>query len=1377
MNILTNSDFSGMVEKPSRKNFCPGWKISFAGSPSDNKYDCKYEGNGLSRRLVITVNELEKWFRIYQLFKLEEGVESLGLSITSALAESINAESAIRIRVMRVATRYSFVTAASIDTKYSIPQSPQTSDYSVDVSGLDKSEQYAVVLEFERPTSIALWSVALTQYDRRQNTLVPSQFKQVLTDASRRSGIVSVADTEVCSLANENSDRSSYRDSLHSHMMLTTFQKYESRIERLKNNELIGWFASTKNPSKVFTAELYIDGLLYGELRNDVSRPDLLKNHKTMGQGGFRLKIHKRLFTKRKYTFSLKYPDNTFSKSQVIELSNEYEQTKSFRGNLVDNEEINGIGVTVIVPVYNAFNDVVECVEKLRLNTPKSVNILFINDQSSDSRISPFLDELDGVENFKVLNNESNMGFTKTVNRGIGHAVGQDVVFLNSDARVTPGWIQSLCAVANMYPNVATVTPLSDNAGAFSAPDFGQFNALKGGGTEDEFAELVRRNSAGICPEIPTGNGFCLYVRRSCIDEIGMLDEESFPRGYGEENDFCMRALRAGWVHLLDDSTYVFHERSASFGEEKTDLIKRSKAIIHERYPEYAQLVKSFKSPAMNLVRYRVRIAQNEASSTGLQLPRALYVYSGLTGGTPQTNRDLMRGLNGVLDTWTLRCDSQFIFLERFDGKSSETIETHELEEVINPLTHISIEYDKVVQAWLKKYRFKLVHIRHLLWHSISLPKLAKISGCDVVLSFHDFYTICPTVKLLDGESNYCAGDCSKGSGSCLADSWQGVNFPNLRNEWVVQWRSMFGKTFDYVDAFVTTSRSAADTMSKAYPGIKSRLSVIPHGRDLARGSSSYIQPQIGEVIRVLVPGNISIAKGLKVIKDLVEVDRSSRLEFHILGKVSSEIVLPDSVIVHGIYTRDDLLEKINNIAPTVGAVFSIWDETYCHTLTEMWSAGLPVIVFDYGTLATRVNESGAGWVLDHSSIPKLYENIVRSVENFDDYNAKRLAAAKWQNTVGLVNSSSLMALKYLNVYQSLNSEDGEVDGVSRLGLSSGGQRSAGANNIIAVVHDKFESIESRDSVLTLAKFSNYYGREFQYFNCSVSELVAGVETGELQSAIVLNEHIDESSSSIIKSLVDIGKLAVVELGSQGLIGSSSLIASAGDVSNLEYSPSAQLMPSCCWANVDSRRTNYRHRDVVAIYFVDDIFVSGSNVGKQNTELLFIIDEFRRATLEVPNLKLKVVGPSGLDEGLDYEWLEYHSPHKKIDYKQYVNWVFKLTRCVDFGLSPSIEESDASLDEVVFLEMSLLGLSGLYGGSSQFEKMVKASGTGSVVKGRGSWSSAIVRAAERYQQMRVEGSHARIWAEKNRLANHNALSLFDKFVSESLSSRAKRLAA
>ena len=653
--------------------------------------------------------------------------------------------------------------------------------------------------------------------------------------------------------------------------------------------------------------------------------------------------------------------------------------------------------------------------------TGRNALLLLIDDASPDPRIASLLDRTSSIPNVQVLRNEVNVGFTGTVNRGIEAAGDRDVVLLNSDARVTPGWLDGLIEAARSRPRVATVTPLSDNAGAFSAPDPERSNPLPAGVAEDVFARAIRRYSARIRPSLPTGNGFCMYVTRAAINEIGVLDASAFPRGYGEENDFCMRAQRHGWHHLLDDTGYVFHERSASFQSAKIELIKTGRAIVDARYPEYKPLLAAFRSPAMSAVHHRVRraVASVQANRRGV-LPRVLFVYSTQTGGTPQTNRDLMAGLNGAVEAWTLRCNASTLYLSRFEGGELQEVCSHNLAEAIEPLTHVSAEYDTVVRDWLRAHDFSLVHIRHLAWHSLNLPAVARDAGLSVVFSFHDFYTLCPTVKMIDGDGRYCGGTCTRPAVSCQPDLWRNQVFPILENGWVERWREMFSKALSFCDAFVTTSNSAKGTILRVFPEIADRFEVIPHGRDFAFVCSTFTPPRAAAPIRILVPGNVGPAKGSNVIQALLEQDMDRQLEFHVLG-ATSELASDSRLILHGKYHREDFAKRVGHIAPTVGAMLSVWDETWCHTLTELWSVGVPVIVFDYGTVASRVRNSGGGWVFDHDGdVATLYNDIIKAVRDPVGYSRRRDSVLAWQAGEGEVGDTAGMSLRYLAIYRRL---------------------------------------------------------------------------------------------------------------------------------------------------------------------------------------------------------------------------------------------------------------------------------------------------------------------------------------------------------------------
>src|SRR3546814_12923259 len=87
--------------------------------------------------------------------------------------------------------------------------------------------------------------------------------------------------------------------------------------------------------------------------------------------------------------------------------------------------------------------------------------------------------------------------------------------------------------------------------------------------------------------EVPTGNGFCLYIKRDLIDAIGLFDEASFPEGYGEEHDFCMRALAAGWYNMVAPRTRVHHVRSASFRERRQALAETGAPPMQKMNPQY----------------------------------------------------------------------------------------------------------------------------------------------------------------------------------------------------------------------------------------------------------------------------------------------------------------------------------------------------------------------------------------------------------------------------------------------------------------------------------------------------------------------------------------------------------------------------------------------------------------------------------------------------------------------------------------------------------------------------------------------------------------------------------------------------------------------
>ncbi len=596
---------------------------------------------------------------------------------------------------------------------------------------------------------------------------------------------------------------------------------------------------------------------------------------------------------------------------------------------------------------------------------------------------------------------------------GIALAEGEDVVLLDPGTVVGPGWLDGLRIAALAGPRTGTVTPLCSDAAAFSAPEPDAENLPPGWLTEADMARLARQASLGAFPPLPLGGGFCLYIRHACLAAIGAPDPEDHAGVETALAAFCLRAARAGFENLLDDRTLVGR---AGSGAVPPDMDR-----LASRYPEVALAGQRLRSSAAMLaIRWRLRRALEDVHACGgTPRQRLLFVISTEAGGTPQTNRDLMEALSDRYEGWVLRCDGPTLEVARYDGG---VVETWRLEQPVDPVTHRSGAYDERVADILLRHGIELVHIRHLAWHSTGLPALCRRLGIPVVLSFHDFYAVCPSVKLLDAEGQYCGGRCTTGEADCAPELWERAELPLLRGRFVHRWRAMMEEATTACDAFVTTSASAAAILQENLPSLAARgIRVIPHGRDFPCFEPPAGPPGEAEPLRILCPGHLSNAKGAALIDAIAELDSSGALEFHILGTPGAQLAAPrPNVVQHGAYARAEFQDRVRRIRPHLGAVLSIWPETYCHTLTECWAAGLPVLTTALGAQGERVAETGAGWVAETADPQALLALLLCLRGNPAAWQERSAAVEAWQCGAGGHRDTRSMAASYDLLYREL---------------------------------------------------------------------------------------------------------------------------------------------------------------------------------------------------------------------------------------------------------------------------------------------------------------------------------------------------------------------
>ncbi|AHX60273.1 glycosyltransferase [Aeromonas media WS] len=788
-------------------------------------------------------------------------------------------------------------------------------------------------------------------------------------------------------------------------------------FDSLTATELRGWAIDESQPGKSVQIDMYVDNVFLMKIKTDSERGDLIRKGISGQCAGF----------------NISFPDGIIDNGSIIDLkfsgtsvslnkSNRIYESKlkknTYASRFIDSLYSKRIrSTTVVIPIYNAYEAVQDCLDSLTRTLPSDVQVLMIDDCSPDKKIKSLLQKYNKKHGFLHVTNNVNLGYTKTVNKAISLCEENDVVLLNSDTVTTYRWLESMRYTAYSRGQVATVTALSDNSGAFSVPDIGTFNEIKLGLTHEEHARLITQNTAGSHIQVPTGNGFCFYIRRDFLNKFGLFDESKYPIGYGEENDLCMRAFRSGWQNLVCDKAFVYHKRSQSFKDDKIKLMEDGARQLRSDYPEYKKLITRFHDVEFNLMRANIK---TQLAKDDIVLPRALFVISTTTGGTPQTNLDLMRAISEKYSCYLLRCDKSTIFLSKLINGELQAIEQIQLNSPINAIEHRSEEYDIIVSDILYKHKIELLHIRHIAWHSLNLPFIARSMNIPVIYSMHDFYSICPTVTLSNESGQYCSGICNNKGKDCKIALWDDDAIINLKDNYIYRWREQFSEFLSHCNVVISTDESAKAQICNIFPQLKDKFIVIPHGRDFPLMYPGEALNSTPEKIRVIVPGNISLAKGAALIKEMIEEDQQNLLEFHFLGKVASE--LSGLGIHHGTYTRDDIVEKIKEIKPHIGVVLSLWPETFCHTLTEMWAAGIPVLGVDLGAVGNRIQSSGAGWLIDSSiSAQECKSSIIKSVTNTNIYNEKIDKLNIWQSNIGKTNTTDWMSEQYLSVYRNFD--------------------------------------------------------------------------------------------------------------------------------------------------------------------------------------------------------------------------------------------------------------------------------------------------------------------------------------------------------------------
>jgi len=242
----------------------------------------------------------------------------------------------------------------------------------------------------------------------------------------------------------------------------------------------------------------------------------------------------------------------------------------------------------LVVPVFNGLTYVRECLESIFQYTKTVTYRLIIVDDCSDSFTRQYLETVaSGRPNVVLTRNDTNLGFVKSSNLGIARGSAPFVVLVNSDVVVTPNWLDRLLDCAESDSRIGSVNPLTNHASQINV-------SVAPGGNFFGMDWVLRHREEQLFPDVVTGVGFCLLLRRAALQDVGVFDEV-YGRGYCEESDLCMRMTTSGWRTVVADHVYVYHKGSATFKDRNERYLANRRTFDARWKEEYERQFKEFK--------------------------------------------------------------------------------------------------------------------------------------------------------------------------------------------------------------------------------------------------------------------------------------------------------------------------------------------------------------------------------------------------------------------------------------------------------------------------------------------------------------------------------------------------------------------------------------------------------------------------------------------------------------------------------------------------------------------------------------------------------------------------------------------------------------
>jgi glycosyltransferase involved in cell wall biosynthesis len=535
-------------------------------------------------------------------------------------------------------------------------------------------------------------------------------------------------------------------------------------------------------------------------------------------------------------------------------------------------------------------------------------------------------------------------------------------VLLNSDTLVPPNWLQRLREAAYLSRDIGTVTPLSNDAGILSYPGpAGSTNNRPDQAAATRLDRTAQHANGATVVDIPVGIGFCLYLRRDCLNAVGAFRADLFAQGSGEESDFCLRARRLGWRNVALTGLFVGRLGGTSFAGDAAPLRARNNRIVEQLHPGYETLISEFlvRDP---LADCRRRIDLQRWRHSGRKWRRSAILITHDDGGGVE-----QRLLHAI--RLHVAAGRRAIVLRPAKtayGDPAVMVRDGATDDVPNLIYAVPRELPALLRL-LRAAKPEMVEAHHVAGYPPSIYDIVTNLRVPYDVHIHDYAWFCPRVSLVGGHDRYCGEPelpdceiCIAGNGHFLQED---ITVDALRR-----------RSAAFLSAarrVVVPSDDTGTRMRRHFARLTTTL--VPHEDDAVlprAAASSKVDHSAGSRGRpsVCVVGGIGVHKGYDILLACARdaARRDLDLEFIVVGHTidDARMLATGRVFVTGRFDPDEAVGLISQQNAELGFVPSICPETWCLSLGDIWRAGLPAAAFDIGAPAERIRRTGRGLLL-----------------------------------------------------------------------------------------------------------------------------------------------------------------------------------------------------------------------------------------------------------------------------------------------------------------------------------------------------------------------------------------------------------------------------